>query len=83
MLPLPGQKPNKKPALGRVLWVFLDYLKVFDGGEEEDRTPDLRIANAALSQLSYPPDVGAILYHPESLIKASAPTGTDTMKPCL
>ena len=25
------------------------------GGEEEDRTPDLRIANAALSQLSYPP----------------------------
>ena len=27
-----------------------------DGGEEEDRTPDLRIANATLSQLSYPPD---------------------------
>lgn len=27
-----------------------------DGGEEEDRTPDLRIANAALSQLSYPPN---------------------------
>ena len=26
-----------------------------DGGEEEDRTPDLRIANATLSQLSYPP----------------------------
>ncbi len=26
------------------------------GGEEEDRTPDLRIANAALSQLSYPPN---------------------------
>jgi hypothetical protein len=25
------------------------------GGEEEDRTPDLRIANAALSQLSYFP----------------------------
>jgi hypothetical protein len=29
------------------------------GGEEEDRTPDLRIANAALSQLSYPPTRGA------------------------
>ena len=28
------------------------------GGEEEDRTPDLRIANAALSQLSYPPTRG-------------------------
>ncbi len=25
------------------------------GGAEEDRTPDLRIANAALSQLSYGP----------------------------
>lgn len=28
------------------------------GGEEEDRTPDLRIANATLSQLSYPPTMG-------------------------
>ena len=27
------------------------------GGDEEDRTPDLRIANAALSQLSYVPKV--------------------------
>ena len=26
-----------------------------DGGREEDRTPDLCIANAALSQLSYAP----------------------------
>ncbi len=31
------------------------------GGEEEDRTPDLRIANAALSQLSYPPTASASL----------------------
>jgi hypothetical protein len=30
-------------------------LKSFGGGEDEDRTHDLRIANAALSQLSYPP----------------------------
>ena len=29
------------------------------GGEDEDRTHDLRIANAALSQLSYPPTRGA------------------------
>ena len=28
---------------------------LLDGGVEEDRTPDLRIANAALSQLSYHP----------------------------
>ena len=26
------------------------------GGDEEDRTPDLCIANAALSQLSYTPE---------------------------
>ncbi len=29
----------------------LDFL----GGDEEDRTPDLSVANAALSQLSYVP----------------------------
>lgn len=27
------------------------------GGAEEDRTPDLRIANATLSQLSYGPEI--------------------------
>ena len=31
------------------------WTSVLSGGEEEDRTPDLRIANATLSQLSYPP----------------------------
>ena len=30
-----------------------------NGGDDEDRTHDLRIANAALSQLSYPPTRGA------------------------
>jgi hypothetical protein len=30
------------------------------GGDEEDRTPDLRIANAALSQLSYVPGEGKV-----------------------
>ena len=29
---------------------------VFFGGDEGDRTPDLCIANAALSQLSYTPN---------------------------
>ena len=33
-------------------------LDLSDGGEEEDRTPDLRIANATLSQLSYHPVEG-------------------------
>ena len=36
-------------------------LGLSDGGEEEDRTPDLRIANATLSQLSYPPTEAASL----------------------
>ncbi len=31
------------------------------GGAEEDRTPDLRIANATLSQLSYRPNWSKIL----------------------
>jgi hypothetical protein len=30
---------------------------VWAGGDEEDRTPDLRIANATLSQLSYVPTI--------------------------
>jgi hypothetical protein len=34
-------------------YAWLDF-RVF-GGAEEDRTPDLRIANATLSQLSYGP----------------------------
>jgi hypothetical protein len=33
----------------RLVWI--------SGGAEEDRTPDLRIANATLSQLSYRPSV--------------------------
>ena len=32
-----------------------EQLALKSGGDEEDRTPDLRIANAALSQLSYVP----------------------------
>ena len=34
---------------GKFIWIFSF------GGDEEDRTPDLCIANAALSQLSYAP----------------------------
>ena len=49
--------------------MLLDFLKLIVGGEDEDRTHDLRIANAALSQLSYPPDRGRILYHSQPRIK--------------
>ena len=38
-----------------------ERLGVNFGGDEEDRTPDLRIANATLSQLSYVPDKQSIL----------------------
>jgi hypothetical protein len=49
----PGLKQRKRPRKAAFL---LSEGKRFVGGEEEDRTPDLRIANAALSQLSYPPN---------------------------
>lgn len=39
-----------KQALKRACW------QGNGGGAEEDRTPDLRIANATLSQLSYRPN---------------------------
>jgi hypothetical protein len=45
----------------RGLRTFLDYFVSVLGGAEEDRTPDLRIANATLSQLSYRPNEAAIL----------------------
>ena len=47
---------------------LVEYITVWQwiGGAEEDRTPDLCIANAALSQLSYGPTQGRSL--------ASAPT---------
>jgi hypothetical protein len=39
---------------------MVDQIIDLIGGAEEDRTPDLRSAIAALSQLSYGPKVGAI-----------------------
>jgi hypothetical protein len=42
---------SKKPARSGI---FVELLE-FDGGAKGDRTPDLGIANAALSQLSYRP----------------------------
>ena len=46
----PGAGYERKKGLGNCQGPF-----GFVGGEEEDRTPDLRIANATLSQLSYDP----------------------------
>jgi hypothetical protein len=41
-----------------------NFSSIKDGGAEGDRTPDLRIANATLSQLSYGPDLAAIFWPP-------------------
>ncbi len=45
----------KKTSAKKALYL---YTGLFNGGDEEDRTPDLRIANASLSQLSYTPTTG-------------------------
>ena len=50
----PQCTPKEKPAWGRVA-LGAAISRDFVGGAEEDRTPDLRIANATLSQLSYGP----------------------------
>jgi hypothetical protein len=39
-------------------------VKQMIGGPEEDRTPDLRIANATLSQLSYRPMTNELYLKP-------------------
>ena len=51
------QKTRQNLVFMRVLWTSLDFFGYVYGGDEEDRTPDLRIANATLSQLSYVPTV--------------------------
>ena len=47
---------KKKPAISNGFFTSLDFPALCLGGDEGDRTPDLGIANAALSQLSYIPD---------------------------
>ena len=51
-----GQERMRTMKTVRWTTRVLVYVGVF-GGVEEDRTPDLRIANATLSQLSYHPGV--------------------------
>ena len=48
-----------REAAFRTYW---DFFKLLFGGVEGDRTLDLRIANATLSQLSYNPEPVQILY---------------------
>jgi hypothetical protein len=50
---VPQKTYTKKPAQWQAYNML--YLWRLFGGAEEDRTPDLRIANATLSQLSYRP----------------------------
>ncbi len=46
---------KKKPTISSGFWTPMDIIGLCAGGDEGDRTPDLGIANAALSQLSYIP----------------------------
>ena len=48
---------NKKPAVSD--GSFERLRRCWIGGDEEDRTPGLGVANAALSQLSYIPNLSA------------------------
>jgi hypothetical protein len=54
----PGRDRTADLALRRHSLYPLSYRGVKDGGGEGDRTLDLRIANATLSQLSYSPFQG-------------------------
>ena len=51
----PWTNGNKKPAISSGFSTSSHFLGLCLGGDEGDRTPDLGIANAALSQLSYIP----------------------------
>lgn len=50
-----GSGHDKGPAPTGPFHITMHCLEGGFGGAEEDRTPDLRIANASLSQLSYGP----------------------------
>ena len=49
------QAGNKKPVISNGFFTPVDCIGLCLGGDEGARTPDLGIANAALSQLSYIP----------------------------
>ena len=63
----PGFQP-RGTAAGLGASQALDSHAYNGGGEDEDRTHDLRIANATLSQLSYPPN------DTEEFTKSSGPS---------
>ena len=68
----PGRTYKEKPRIYTWLENFLDFVGLSVGGEEEDRTPDLRIANAALSQLSYFPELGIVAVRERAFKRSSA-----------
>ena len=57
--PVAGETPKNRALRGHLGSSFNDIKSLIPidtcGGDEEYRTPDLRIANATLSQLSYVP----------------------------
>ncbi len=47
----------------------------------ENRTPDLRVANAALYQLSYDPDRGAVLSQGAGRLARAKPSAAEAVQP--
>ena len=60
--------------------IILSLMVTEFGGAEEDRTPDLRIANATLSQLSYGPIIWTVKDPNDTTysLKIECPFASDT-----
>ena len=88
-----AQSREKPRHLERRKWrcvsrlrVSSDFAEWCDGGAEGDRTPDFRIANAALSQLSYGPmtrsDSAGRYATRDQGVSATAPRGVEVYHRC-
>ena len=71
------QEIGKTPSFPGVFATLLELCGLKDGGAEGIRTPDLRIANATLSQLSYGPSDGTVWHVTGKVSNPAAPP------PCL
>jgi hypothetical protein len=73
-----GSGTTAVPAVWRSMVLSLRMTEF--GGAEEDRTPDLRIANATLSQLSYGPIVWIVKDPNDTTysLKIECPFASDT-----
>jgi hypothetical protein len=64
---------SKVLRISEVNSLMREFKRLNQGGDEGARTPDLRIANAALSQLSYIPWSAGEVYHGPVCARKSGP----------